>query len=296
MPRVREILKRVKKLEITTNRPVEGIISGSYRSVFRGRGIEFSEVREYVPGDDIRAIDWNVTARFNAPFVKEFIEERDLNVFIVFDASASSNFGSKKSKKETSLEIAASIMFAALKNNDNVGLCIFTDRIERFIRPRKGRKHVLRLLRELVYYEPESRKTDIANSLAQLNNIVKKHAILFILSDCISPDFERPLEHLKERHDPIVVEVSDAVEEELPSAGYVLLEDEETGEQLLVNTSDPGFRQAYREKRQAMEKELSGKLKRIGVDRVRVQAGEPFDVPLRKFFALRSRRRFTWVH
>ena len=294
MQKVKEILQRVKKLELKTKNPVEGLIAGSYRSIFKGRGIEFSEVREYVPGDDIRTIDWNVTARLNAPFVKEFIEERDLNVYIVFDASASGDFGSNKPKKETGFEIAASIMFAALKNNDNIGLCIFTDRIEKFFRPRKGRKHVLRLLRELILFSPESRRTDIASALSKLNNIVKKKSILFIISDCISPDFEKPLKHLKKKHDTIIVNVVDRAEEEIPQAGYVFLEDEESGEQLLVNTNSREFREAYAREINRRQHGFYEKLKRINVDIIKVRAGEPFQKPLRKFFALRERRRAAW--
>ncbi len=291
MPKVKEILRKVKKLELKTSMPVEGLISGSYHSVFKGRGIEFSEVREYIPGDDIRSIDWNVTARFNQPFVKEFTEERDLNVYIVFDVSGSGEFGKEKSKKETGFEIAASIMFAAIKNNDNIGLCLFTDKIEKFVKPRKGRKHVLKLLRDLIYYSPESRKTDIGYALAQLNNIIKKRSILFIISDCISKDFEKPLKHLKRKHDPILVSLSDPVEEQIPDAGYVFLEDEETGEQLMVNTSDEKFRETYKSKVKEKNNALFKKLKKIKVDFIKVHTGEPFYIPLRKFFALREKRR-----
>jgi uncharacterized protein (DUF58 family) len=215
MPKVKEILRRVKKLEIKTHKLVEGLISGNYRSVFKGRGIEFSEVREYTPGDDVRAIDWNVTARFNSPFVKEFIEERDLNVYIVFDVSASNDFGFEKSKKEVGFEIAASIMFAALRSNDNIGLCLFTNKVEKFIKPRKGRKHVLRLLRELIYHEPVNQVTDINNSLTYLNKIIKKRSILFIVSDYISAQFEKPLKYLRNKHDVVLVNLSDIREKEI---------------------------------------------------------------------------------
>lgn len=288
---VKEILKRVKTLELRTNRLVEGLIAGNYHSVFKGRGIEFSEVREYVPGDDIRSIDWNVTARFNAPFVKEFIEERDLNVYIVFDASASNDFGCEKSKRETSLEIAASIMFAVLRNNDNVGLCLFTDRVEKFVWPRKGRKFVLRLLRELVCHEPKSTKTDINNSLAHFSRIIKKRSIIFILSDFLSGDFEKPLKFLKNKHDVILINLSDIREREIPDIGYVFLEDGETGEQMLVNTADENFRKAYCGHMKRKGDELSMRMKRLKVDMIGVNTGEPFHVPLRKFFAMRERRR-----
>ncbi|RLJ03129.1 MAG: DUF58 domain-containing protein [Candidatus Aenigmatarchaeota archaeon] len=290
MPKVREILRRIKKLEIKTNMLVEGLIAGNYHSVFKGRGIEFSEVREYVPGDDIRTIDWNVTARFNSPFVKEFIEERDLDVYIVFDLSASNDFGYERSKKEVGLEIAASIMFAALRNNDNVGLCLFTDRIERFIRPRKGKKFALRLLRELVYYEPESPGTDINNSLIQLSKIVRKRSIIFIISDFLSEDFEKPIKFLKNRHDVILISLLDVNEENMPDIGYVFLEDEETGEQILVNTSDESFRKTYVKEMKRREKKFLNNMKRLGVDVIRVRTDEPFHIPLKRFFNLRKKR------
>jgi uncharacterized protein (DUF58 family) len=291
MSGVREVLKNIRRLEVATDRLVEGLISGNYRSAFRGRGIEFSEVREYRPGDDIRAIDWKVTARFNAPFVKEFVEERDLNVYIVFDVSGSTEFGSQRSKKEVGTEVAASIMFSALGNNDNVALALFTDRVERFIPPRKGRRHVLRLLRELIYFEPEGRGTDMESSLMYLNRIIKRRGIVFIITDCLSGDFERPLQILRKRHDVVLVTLSDIREEELPDVGYVLLEDSEIGEQVVVNTGDRGFREAYRALAQERRKDLREKMRRLKVDMVEVGTGEPFHVPLRRFFAARARRR-----
>ncbi|RLI95306.1 MAG: DUF58 domain-containing protein [Candidatus Altiarchaeales archaeon] len=290
MPRVREILKRVKKLEIKTNKLVEGIISGNYHSVFKGRGIEFSEVREYIPGDDIRAIDWNVTARFNTPYIKEFIEERDLNVYIVFDISASNEFGFRRAKKETGFEIAASIMFSALKNNDNVGLCLFTDHIEKFIKPRKGRKHVLRLLREMIYHKPESKTTDLNRSLTHLSKIIRKRSIIFIISDFISGNFEKPLKFLKNKHDVILIRLSDIREEEIPDIGYVFLEDRETGEQILINTNDEEFREFYRLKNKERREDFIRDMARLNVDVIEVGTGEPFYIPLMKFFRKRKMR------
>ncbi len=290
MPRVKEILKKVKKLEIKTNNVVEGLIAGNYRSVFKGRGIEFSEVREYIPGDDIRTIDWNVTARFNSPFVKEFIEERDLNIYIVFDVSASNDFGYEKSKKELGYEIAASIMFAALRNNDNVGLCLFTDCVERFIQPKKGRRHILRLLRELIYYKAKSRKTDISSSLMYIGRIIKKRSILFIISDYFSEDFEKPLKFLKNRHDIILVKISDIREEEIPDIGYVFLEDEETGEQIIINTSDVNFINLYKKRFNERTNRLIKRMKRLKIDLIHVYTSEPYYIPLRRFFELRQKR------
>ena len=292
MPKVKQILKRIKKLEIKTNKLVEGLISGEYHSVFKGTGIEFSDVREYEPGDDIRTIDWNVTARYNSPFVKEFIEERDLNVYIVFDISASNEFGFEKSKKETGFEIAASIMFSALRNNDNIGLCLFTDKIEKFIKPRKGKKHVLRVLRELIYYAPENRLTDINKTLTSLNNIIKRRSILFLISDFIgAKDFEKPLKFMKMHHDVILVNMTDLREVEIPDVGYIYLEDEESGEQMLVNASDESFRNYYVKEINKLNSDLEAKMKRLSIDMVPVNTGKPFYVPLINFFKIRERRK-----
>lgn len=293
MPKVKEILKRIKKLEIKTNRLVEGLISGEYHSVFKGMGIEFSEVREYSLGDDIRTIDWNVTARYNSPFVKEFIEERDLNVYIIFDVSASNEFGFEKSKKETGFEIAASIMFSALRNNDNVGLCLFTNHIEKFIKPRKGKRHVLRVLRELIYYEPKNKLTDINKTLIALNNIIKRRSILFIISDFIDTpkNFEKPLKFLKMRHDVILINLTDLHEVEIPDVGYIYLEDEETGEQVLVNTADKEFRNFYIKEIEKINSDITKDMKKLNVDMIQVSTDKPFYVPLRNFFKIRERRK-----
>ena len=290
MPKVKEILKRVKKIEIKTNKLVEGLVAGNYHSVFKGRGIEFSEVREYIPGDDIRTIDWKVTARFNSPFVKEFIEERDLDIYIVFDCSASSEFGFEKSKKEVGIEIAASIMFSAIRNNDNVGLCLFTNHVERFIRPRKGKKFVLRLLRELVYYQSKNKKTDLNNSLIYLSKILKKRSILFIISDFLSGNFEKPLKYLKNKHDVTLIKLWDIREKEIPDLGYILLEDEESGEQILVNSSDVNFRKIYNKKVEEENKKLFNRMKKLGIDIILVDTKEPFYIPLMKFFNIRKKR------
>jgi uncharacterized protein (DUF58 family) len=290
MPQVKEVLKRVKKIELNTKGLVDGLISGEYHSIFKGRGIEFSEVREYRPGDDIRAIDWNVTARFNAPYVKEFIEERDLTLLIVFDVSSSSEFGFQRSKKDVCYDIAASLMFAALRNNDNVGLCLFTDRVEKFVPPGKGKKHILKLLRDLIYYEPKSKTTDVRTALTYLNNVIKKRSIIFIISDFLSPDFEKPLKQLRSTHDVILVDIVDVREEELPDIGYVFLEDYETGEQMLVDTSDREFRKRYTELVRNSRDELLAKITRLHVDIIRVNTSEPFYIPLQRFFKMRERK------
>ncbi len=290
MPQVKEVLKRVKKIELKTKVLVDGLISGEYHSIFKGRGIEFSEVREYVPGDDVRAIDWNVTARLNAPFVKEFIEERDLTLFIVFDLSSSNEFGFKRSKKDVCYDIAASLMFAALRNNDNVGLCLFTDRVEKFVPPRKGNKHILKLLRELIYHEPKSKTTDIRTALSYLNKVIKKRSIIFIISDFLTPDFEKPLKQLKSKHDVILVDIADVHEEDLPDIGYAFLEDYETGEQILVDTSDSEFRMRYTELVRTSREAFLTTLKRLNVDIIKMNTSEPFYIPLQTFFKMRERR------
>lgn len=290
MPQVKEVLKRVKKIELKTKVLVDGLISGEYHSIFKGRGIEFSEVREYVPGDDVRAIDWNVTARLNAPFVKEFIEERDLTLFIVFDLSSSNEFGFQRSKKDVCYDIAASLMFAAMRNNDNVGLCLFTDRVEKFVPPRKGKKHILKLLRELIYHEPKSKTTDIRTALSYLNKVIKKRSIIFIISDFLTPDFEKPLKQLKSKHDVILVDMADVHEEDIPDIGYAFLEDYETGEQILVDTSDSEFRMRYTELVRTSRDALLTTLKRLNVDIIRINTSEPFYIPLQTFFKMRERR------
>ncbi len=247
-------------------------------------------MRGYLPGDDVRAIDWNVTARFNAPFVKEYVEERDLSVYIVFDVSASNDFGYQRSKKEVGYDIAASIMFAALRNNDNVGLCLFSDRVEKFIPPRKGRKHVLKLLRELIFCESEGASTDIHAVLSFLSNVVRKRSIMFIISDFIAADFEQSLKRLKARHDVIPVCITDPREYEIPDIGYIYIEDPETGEQMLLNTSGPAFRERYRELADNKHEELRAMMKRLKLDMVDVKTDEPFYIPLRRFFMLRKKR------
>jgi len=291
MQRTKDILKRVKKIEIKTKHLVDGLLQGAYHSVFKGRGIEFSEVREYVPGDDIRSIDWNVTARMNEPYVKEFIEERDLTVFIIIDVSASNDFGSEKSKKEAAVELAASLMFAALRNNDRVGLCLFTKEIERYMPPRKGRIHILKLIREMIEYEPKYKTTSLIPTLTFLSRVIKKRSIIFLISDFFSEDnFHRQLRLLKNRHDVIAVNINDIRETEIPDVGYIELEDEETGEQLLLDTSDSHFRESYVKIMQSKNKELNDKLKRLKIDLVQLKSDEPFDIPLKRFFRLRQKR------
>jgi len=287
---IKELLKRIKELEIKTKGLVDGMMVGSYKSKIRGRGIEFSEVREYVLGDDIRHIDWNVTARTNKLHVKEFVEERDLRVYIMFDYSASNDFGFTKSKKSIGHEVAASIIFSAMKNNDSVGLGIFTDTLEQFIPARKGRKHSLTLLRTLLSHNIKSKQTNIETSLMQLHRILGQHSVIFIISDYISPEFLHPLKFLKNRHDVILVNLSDIRESELPDIGYTMLEDMESGEQLIVNTSDQKFRQTFTQNSLENSEKIKKDISKIKVEMVNVSEQIPFDMALRRFFNQRSRR------
>ena len=291
MSDIKQLLKTVKELEIKTKGLVDGIVSGSYKSKIRGRGIEFSEVREYSIGDDIRRIDWNVTARTKKLHVKEFVEERDLYVYVLFDFSASNEFGFQKSKKSLGSEVAASIIFSAMKNNDNIGLGIFTDRIERFIPAKKGRKHSLKLLRELLIHQPQSKQTDIKNSLSQLHNILKQHSVIFVISDYISSSFLKPLKFLRNRHDIILVNLSDIREIEIPTMGYIMLEDIETGEQIMVNTSDKTFQNQFQTNVELESKKISKEVRNLKVEMIGVSEKEPFELTLRKFFNRRMRYR-----
>ncbi|MFO8078144.1 MAG: DUF58 domain-containing protein [Thermoplasmatota archaeon] len=290
MEQTKEIIKRVKKLEITTKQLVDGLITGNYHSVFKGQGIEFSESREYRIGDDIRSIDWKVTARFNHPYIKEFIEERDLHVYFALDVSGSSSFGNNVSKRKKALEIVASLMFAALKNNDNVGVFLFTDTIELFIPARKGRKHVLKAISKIVGFKSQSMNTNLSASLEYISKVIHKRSIVFVVSDFFDDDFQHPLKLLKNKHDVIALRVIDKREQEIPDIGLIELEDEETGEQILVDTSDETFQQRYKEQIARHEQHLLHSLRKIKIDMVNILTDEPFDVPLKKFFKHRLQR------
>jgi uncharacterized protein (DUF58 family) len=287
---IKDLLKRIRELEIKTKGLVDGMMTGSYKSKIRGRGIEFSEVREYVLGDDVRHIDWNVTARTNKLHVKEFVEERDLRVYVIFDYSASNEFGFNKSKKSIGHEVAASIIFSAMKNNDSVGLGIFTDTLEQFIPARKGRRHSLTLLRSLLSHKTKSKKTNIETSLLQLHHVLGQHSVIFIISDYLSPSFLRPLKFLKNRHDVVLINLADIRESELPDIGYTMLEDMESGEQLLVNTSDENFRDAFTKNSLENSHKIKNDITKIKVEMVNVSEQIPFDKALRQFFDQRMRR------
>ncbi len=287
----REILKQVRRVEITTRGLVNEVFSGEYHSVFKGRGMNFAEVRAYQYGDDIRSIDWNVTARTGTPFVKVFDEERELTLMLVVDVSASGEFGSRsRMKGEVAVEICAVLAFSATTNNDKVGLIIFSDRIEKFVPPRKGRRHVLRVLRELLYFRPEGRGTDIAGALEYLARVVRRRAVVFVVSDFFATGYQKALAVAGRRHDTIVIRMGDPRERELPGVGYIELEDAETGEQLTVNLSDPAFREAFTrdaiDTRTALEREF----RRTGVDVIEISTDRPYADRLMRFFRQRAKR------
>ncbi len=290
MQDTKQVIKQVKKIEIVTRHLVDSLIAGNYRSIFKGQGIEFSEIRDYRAGDDVRAIDWKVTARFDKPFIKEFIEERDLNVYFVFDYSGSGDFGNRIRKISKAIELSATLMFSSSRNNDNVGLFIFTDDVELFVPARKGRKHVLKLLSLLIAHDPKSKTTDINKSLYTISNIIKKRSVLFIISDFYDDNFLKPLKILKSRHDVIALRMIDDRENSLPDVGLIQLEDEETGEQILVDTSDENFRNSYSEITSAFVKKLDHLFKKHHIDSINIVTDEPYEVPLRKFFRIRKKR------
>lgn len=287
----KEVLKKVRRIEIATRGLVNDVFSGQYQSVFKGRGMDFSEVREYQVGDDIRSIDWNVTARTGQPFVKTFQEERELTVMLVVDASASGDFGTaQRMKGEIAVELCALLAFSAIKNNDKVGLIIFTDQIEKYVPPRKGRRHVLRVVRELLYHRPENRGTDIAVALEHLNRVVKRHSVVFLVSDFLGKGYESSLRVANRRHDVVAIRVLDRREKKIPPLGIAEFEDAETGERLLVDTASSGFPAAFSALTTSADEEREQVFRSMGMDFVQIRADLPYDVPLMKFFKERARR------
>ena len=284
MSKISELLGQIKNLQIQTKNLVEGIESGAYNSKFRGGGIEFSEVREYVPGDDVKRIDWNVSARHNSLFVKEFVEENELNTYLILDLSASNNFGFKKSKLDLSFEVAVSLMFLALKNNDRLGLGIFTDQLEKFIPSKKGKRQLLRIIKELIEYQPKSKETDILKSLSTLKHKLKRKSVIYIISDFISDSYEKPLKILKLHHEVILINISDIKEMEIPDIGYAYIEDSETEEQILVNTSSKIFQKQYSEIMNQKSIENQNNMKKIGVDMINLSNEESFDITINRYF------------
>ena len=287
----REILRKIRRLELRTRRLVESSFAGQYQSVFKGRGMNFEEVRPYTPGDEIRAIDWNVTARTGEPYIKKFTEEREMTVMIVLDVSASGNFGSvEQSKRELAAEVAAILAFSAIHNNDKVGLLLFSDRVELFIPPKKGRLHILRLIREMIYFSPEGRGTDLAGALEYMNKVVTRRAVVFVISDFLAGDFSRPLTVTARRHDTVALPIVDPAEESIPDIGVILLEDPETGEQIEVDTSRRAISRSYAELAARRAKELLSLFGSRGVDTVPLRTDKDYLPVLRNFFDRRGRR------
>jgi uncharacterized protein (DUF58 family) len=286
-----EILKKIRALEIKTRGLVETAFAGNYHSVFKGRGMNFEDVREYQPGDEIRAIDWNVTARLGTAFVKKFTEERELTVMLIVDVSASGNFGSTvQSKRELAAEVACLLAFSAIRNNDKVGLLLFTDQVELFIPPKKGRSHTLRLIREILFFEPRGRGTQPAQALDYLNKIVTRRAVVFFISDFQAPDFSHAIAVSGRRHDFIAIHVLDERERSLPNIGIVTLEDAETGEQIEINTGDRSTRARFADVADEQAEQLSRALRRNNIEEISLRTGEDYLPALRAFFRQRERR------
>ncbi len=287
----KDILKQVKHIEISATRLVNDLFGGEYESVFKGRGMEFSEVREYVPGDDIRTIDWNVTARSQHPFVKKFIEERELTVVFVVDGSRSLQFGSTEKLKATvAAEIAGLLAFSAVKNNDKVGLLINTDRIEKYVPPRKGKSHVLRVVREILYYQSTAKRTNLRIGLEHLYRILTRSAVIFVISDFLDSGYEKALKILHQKHDLVAIQIVDGREEQIPFCGLMELEDAETGERVLVDTSSRKFQESYAKESKRRQEQLDLLFKLTGIDAIKIVAGTSYIKPLIKFFRLRERR------
>jgi uncharacterized protein (DUF58 family) len=312
----REILKKIRQIELRSVRLVNETLAGQYHSVFKGQGMNFEEVREYFPGDEVRSIDWNVTARMNHPFVKKFVEERELTVMLVVDLSGSGLFGSgEQSKRELAAEIASVLAFSAIRNNDKVGLILFTEEVEKFIPPRKGRRHVLRVIREILFYEPKHPGTDLNRALEFLSRVTNHRAVAVVISDFlgqthvsradINAHLRRravltdtlaqaslsALRQANRRHDVVAVHITDRFELDLPPLGYLVLKDAETGEVVEVNTGDERKRAAFRQRQQRTQAELRRLFQSAGVDSIQLYTDQPYGAALGRFFDMRERRR-----
>ena len=301
----REILKKIRQIEIRTNRLVTESLGGQYHSVFKGQGMNFEEVREYQPGDEVRSIDWNVTARMNHPFVKKFVEERELTLMLIVDVSGSGLFGSAtQSKRELAAEIASVLAFSAIRNSDKVGLILFSEQIEKYIPPRKGRRHVLRVIREVLFFEPTQRGTDIDGALKFLLRVTPHRAIAVLISDFLAtrPADSAPegwpfgvtatmLRQANRKHDLVAVQIADRHETELPALGRITLSDAETGEVLEVNTKNPALRALFNSRQSKAQADLTRSFRSAGVDSISLRTDRPYAVELARFFENRERRR-----
>jgi uncharacterized protein (DUF58 family) len=287
----KDVLQNIRRIQITTTRMVTDVFAGHYHSVFKGQGMEFEEVREYFPGDDIRSIDWNVTARMGHPFIKKFMEERELTIMVLLDLSASSSFGTvNKLKSQLAAELCSVLAMSAIKNNDKVGLIAFTDRVEKVVPPAKGLSHVLRIIREALYFSPEGKGTDIPGALDYLRRTTRRSTITFLISDFFAKDFRRQLSVANKRHDIIAVSVTDPREMELPDVGIIQLKDAETGKEFFVDTSSAAVRHEYKEKAAALFTERKKLFQSINVDHLDIRTDIPYTRELFRFFRMRERR------
>jgi uncharacterized protein (DUF58 family) len=288
----KEILREIRRIEITTSRMVTDVFAGQYQSVFKGKGMEFYEVREYMPGDEIRFIDWNVTARTGSPFVKKFIEERELTVMLLLDMSASAYFGTScQLKMQLAARLCSLLALSAIKNNDKVGFIAFTDRIEKFIPPRKGLRHVLRVIREALYFKPQGEATDITVALEYLNRVTTRKTVTFIISDFFAKDFKKMLAASNKRHDIVAVTITDPRELEFPDVGLVKLFDPEESRNFILDTSDRTLRQEYARKNEERLKQRENLFRSLNIDAIDVRTDLPYSQSLLKFFKTRERRR-----
>ena len=287
----RDLIKRLRRLEIRTRKVVSDMLAGQYQSVFKGRGMAFSEVRPYQPGDEIRLIDWNVTARMNEPFIKVFTEERELTVMLLVDVSGSKDFGSAgRTKAEIAAEVAAQVAFSAIANNDRVGLILFSDRVERTVPPRKGRKHVMRLVTEILSCKPEGTRTNLSVPLTWLSRVVPRKAVVFLVSDFLAQGHERELKLVGRKHDLVPVVIRDPLEQDFPAIGLVDFEDPESGERLLVDTSDPLVRARFARAMAAERDERMKLFRKLELDHVELRADDGYAEALHRFFETRARR------
>jgi uncharacterized protein (DUF58 family) len=286
-----EILKKVRKIELITRGIVKAAVGGEYHSVFKGQGIDFDDFREYAPGDEVRSIDWNVTARMGFPFIKKFVEERELTVFLAVDVSASKNFGGRdQSKRELAAEMAALFAFSAIHNQDKVGLLLFSDDAELFLAPRKGSTHCLRIIREILYCQPKGRGTDISMALDKLTSLLPRRSLVILISDFIAEDFSRALGVAAVRHDVVAVQISDAAEDALPDAGWIRLIDPETDQILDVNTGSARVRSEYQRLRTGWKEKLNQTFKNAAVDKIDIHTGMNYQPALHAFFKRRAAR------
>jgi uncharacterized protein (DUF58 family) len=286
-----EILKKIHLIHIRTNQLVNDVMAGEYESAFRGRGMEFEEVREYQPGDEIRTIDWNVTARMGRPFVKLFREERQLIIMLMVDVSSSGQFGSQqKMKNEVAAEVGAVLAYTAIRNNDKVGLILFTDRVEKYVPPKKGRGHVWRLIKEILNFQPERQRTDMVEALDFLGRVMRRRCICFLISDFLTSEFEKALRLSNKRHDMVAISLSDPRERELPRIGFIELEDAETGETVLLDTYDPNVRKHFSHMVKSDHSQLKTLFRSMDIDHVELFTHTSYIDPLLAFFRLREKR------